>query len=410
MKLLFIDRYFYPDLQATSCILTDLTTHVAGKHKVTVVCGYPSSFSKKKIKRRFFSDREIYDSIEIIRVWSPDLPRRNVIFRWINYVGFIVNAFLMALFLRRWDLTVVMTSPPLVGITAYILSKIRSIPYLFICQDIVPESAIGVGMIGRGFLAHCLDVLNVLVMENSTRIVSVGERMRDMLIAKGIAGDRIDVIPNWTNVGIIKQMPKDNPFSRRYGIHDKFVVMYAGNIGLSYNLEDVVYAAEYLREVKDVVFVVVGDGSNKVNIVSLACKIKAANIVFLPFQGEELMSSVLASADVSVVMLRKGLSGYVIPSKIYGILTSGRAVVGVVEEDSEIARLIKEADCGVVVSPGKPKLLSDAITSLHENRDLLNIYASNALNYAREKDFMHTSLEKYDALFNSLTALIAPQS
>jgi glycosyltransferase involved in cell wall biosynthesis len=406
MKITFIDRYFYPDLQATSCILTDLASYLVKKHKITVISGYPSNFSEKIIKQKFFFGREIYKDIENIRIWNPEFPRKYVILRWTNYIYFIICAFLIASFLPKQDLTVVMTSPPLANISAYLLKKIKKIPYLYICQDIIPESAIVGGLIEDGILARYINILNMCIMENSVKIVAVGERMKQRLTDKGVMPDRIQVISNWTNIGLIKQLPKDNPFSRKYNIYNKFVVMHAGNIGLSHNLEDLVYAAKYLLEFRDILFLIIGSGANKERIVSLVKSNELNNIIFLPFQEQDVLSQVLASSDISMAMLKRGLCGYVIPSKIYTILASGRAVIAVVEEESEIADIIKEANCGVVVEPGNPKLLSEIIVNLYKNRNLLNIYATNALTYANEKNFMQTSLEMYDTLFRDLQSFI----
>jgi len=402
MRILFIDRYFYPDKQATACLLTDLAERLTKKHKITVCCGYPL-LTKHKIGYKYFLRREEYKDIAIFRIISMQLNKENKLCRWFNYLSFIFTVSLFVLFIEPPDLAVVMTSPPLVGISAYILKKIKKVPYLYICQDIIPESALGAGIIGRkSFLRYFINFLNVRIMKNAIKVVALGEKMRQRLKDKGLGFSKIEIISNWTNAALVKVLPKDNLFSRQYKLQDKFVVLYAGNLGLSHNLEDLIFAADKLRDFPDIFFLMVGEGSAKKRIMDLSVQLGLKKIIFLPFREPEEMNEVLACADVSVVMLKKGLSGFVVPSRIYSILASARSVLGVVDEDSEIAQIIKEANCGEVVEPGKPILLSECILKLYRNRALLKEYAQNAFNYACRTNFKESSLTKYEELIDNL--------
>jgi len=402
MRLLFIDRYFYPDLQATSCLLTDICIYLTQEHEVTVVCGKPSGFSAYCQNYRSFVSREVYQRVNVLRVRSSDFAKENLLMRFLNFITFYFTSFWQAANLGKQDLSVVMTSPPLIGMVAYFLKLFRGTPYLCICQDIFPDSVSIPGRLKNKFLIAVFDWCNRLILKNALKVVALSDLMMKRLTDKGLDQEKIRVIPNWTDSGIVKPMPKDNAFSREHGINNKFAVIYAGNVGFSHYLEDLVYVAKELAEFEDIVFVIIGDGARKKAIISLVGELGLKNVIFLPYQNKEVISSALASGDILVVTLSKGLGGYVVPSRIYGFLSSGRAIICVMDENSEAGEMVKEADCGDVVSPGQPSSLAKSIKSLYQDKQRLAGYAANAAKYAEQKNFKQSSLEKYRVLINSI--------
>lgn len=402
MKILFIDRYYYPDWQGTACILSDLCAHLSGRHQITVICGNPSWPSSSKTNARLSSAEGESRGVQVTRVFCTNFGKKKDAGRLSNYASFLSSALLKALTCQRPDLVVVMTSPPLVSLVALCIKKIKRVPFVIICQDLFPETAIVSGALKKGTVSRICDFLNTFSMRNALSIVTISQLMKAKVQEKGIPSGRITVIPNWTNSGYLKPLPKNNHFSRRYGLEDKFVVMSAGNIGLSHNLNDVLSVVKGLETIENLCFLVMGEGSGKADAVSLAERAKIKNALFLPLQEQGVLNEALASADVFLIVLKKGLGGYTMPSRIYSYLAVGRAVIAVVDPHSEIAELIQEAGCGVVIPPDDLPALSSAISILHRNPKELEKYSNNALVYSRQKSFMLNGLKAYSDFFANL--------
>jgi len=192
---------------------------------------------------------------------------------------------------------------------------------------------------------------------------------RRLVEGKGADPTKVAVIHNWADCSAVAPGPRDNAFAREHGLVDKFVALHAGNIGLSQDLEIVLHAAEQLRDRNDIVFVFVGDGSKKKDLQDLAVRRDLRNVMFLPFQPREAMDQSYATADVSLISLKRGLAGVIVPSKVYNVLASGRPCVAAVEQDCEVAQIIHDAGCGYVVAPGDAAALRSRVVQLADDRD-----------------------------------------
>jgi glycosyltransferase involved in cell wall biosynthesis len=174
------------------------------------------------------------------------------------------------------------------------------------------------------------------------------------------------VIPNWVDTGTLLPQPRVNAWGEEEGLAGHFVVMHSGNVGHAQNLDALVRAATFLRDLDDLAIAIVGTGARHDSLVELAGLLEVEDTVrFWPYQPRELLSQSLSSADVHVVGLARGLSGYVVPSRLYGILAVGRPVIVAADPESETAQLVEEVGCGVVVPPGRPELLAEAIREAH---------------------------------------------
>jgi glycosyltransferase involved in cell wall biosynthesis len=192
---------------------------------------------------------------------------------------------------------------------------------------------------------------------------------RRLVEGKGADPAKITIIHNWADCRAVAPGPRDNAFARQHGLVDRFVVLHAGNIGLSQDLEIVLHAAEQLRERPDVVFVFVGDGAKKKNLQEIAERRDLRNVKFLPYQPRETMDQSYATADVSLVSLKRGLAGVIVPSKIYNVLASGRPCVAALEQDCEVADIIRQHGCGYVINPGNASALTARVLDLAADRE-----------------------------------------
>jgi glycosyltransferase involved in cell wall biosynthesis len=206
-----------------------------------------------------------------------------------------------------------------------------------------------------------------LYLRRADRIVAIGETMKRRLEEKGADPDRITVIPNWVDTSAIVPQPRENEWARRRLLNGRFIVMHSGNVGHAQDLETLVRAATFLRDLDDLQIVIVGFGARHADTVALAKRLELGSLVrFMPYQSRGVLSESLSSAHIHFVGLAKGLAGFIVPSRLYGILSAGRPVIVGADPDSETARLVSEIGCGIVLPPARPELVAQAIRDAHD--------------------------------------------
>jgi colanic acid biosynthesis glycosyl transferase WcaI len=191
-----------------------------------------------------------------------------------------------------------------------------------------------------------------------------------LIHGKGADPAKITIIHNWADIAAIVPSSKQNSFSAAHGLDTRFVVLHAGNIGLSQNLDVVIEAAGLLKERDDIVILFIGDGNRKAALEAAVAARQLENVRFLPFQPRDRLRWTYASSDVCLVSLKPGLAGYIVPSKLYPILAAGRPYIAAVEKMSEVAALTERHRCGVLVEPGDAVQMADAILRLADQRDV----------------------------------------
>jgi putative colanic acid biosynthesis glycosyltransferase WcaI len=381
LNIVFFNRSYWPDFGATGQLLTELTQDLArdsGFH-VTVVAGGESSAAKGSFGLGLVS-REEHEGVAILRARGTKLTRRGFAGRFLNYISYFLSAIWASFQLGRRgrpDVIVALTDPPIIGLVAWATARRTGARFVFLCQDIFPEVAVLLEDFRSETVNFLLERVNRFLVRRADRIVALGDTMKRRLVeGKGAPAEKVSVIHNWADSRLLSPRPKANPFSREHGLHERFVVMHAGNMGLSQNLDSIL---EVASEIPEVVFLFVGDGVRKKTLEEGARERGLANVVFLPYQPRERMGDSYATADVFLVSLKRGLAGYIVPSKLYGILASGRPYVAAVEEDSEVAAITREHECGLLVAPGDVGGMVHEITRLHRDRELVRRLGEHAL-------------------------------
>ena len=298
-----------------------------------------------------------------------------------------------------------MTDPPIVGDAGVLVGRKFGAPVLVISQDVFPEIATELGRLRNPVVVGVLQALVGAYLRRADRIVAIGETMRQRLEAKGAAPERLRVIPNWVDTTEITPQPRDNDWARSHGLDSKFVVMHSGNVGHAQDLDSLVRAATFLRDLDDLRFVIAGFGARHAEMVRLARRLDLKDrIRFLPYQRRERLPLSLSAADLHVVGLAKGLAGYVVPSRLYGILSAGRPVIAAAEEDSETARLVSEVGCGLVIEPGRPELLARTIRAARDGAYDLEAMGRRGREYVEREADREVAMERYRALVAELLA------
>jgi len=367
MRVGFFNRSYWPDFGATGQLLTELAEDLVAHHDcdVTVVTGYPLR------GRERLAAREVRRGVEIVRAAGTTLDPRRFAGRATNYMTYFGSACAAGLRMAKPDVVVALTDPPIVGLAALLAARRHGAPFVFLCQDIFPEVAVLLEDFHSRGVNKGLELVNRFLVRRADAIIALGDTMKRRLVeGKGADPERVAVIHNWADCAALAPGPKDNAFARAHGLHDRFVVMHAGNIGLSQNLDVLLEAAERLRAHDGIRFVFVGDGSRRVALEGRARERGLRNVLFLPYQPREEMAISYAAADLFLVSLKPGLAGYIVPSKLYSILAAGRPYVAAVEDACEVADITDRHACGFIVRPGDADALAARIVDVYRNAPL----------------------------------------
>jgi len=310
-RLLVMNQYYWPGVEATAKLLTELCESLAGEYEVTVVCGATAGASP---------GFELKNGVRVARVPSAAFDRARMPLRAANYLSYLLLALFRGLIVERPDVVFAQTDPPFVGLVGLLVARRFGVPFVVGVKDLLPETAVEFGGLRSPVPAETIRRTIDFYLRRADCVVAIGDTMRRRLQDRGI--ERVTVIPDWVDTDSIRPQEQDSD--------GHFVVMHSGNIGHTQDLDTLVAAA---REVPDVDVVIVGAGSRRAELERLASGVP--NVSFRPFQPRERLSESLSSATLHFVGLASGLSGYVIPSRLYGVLAAGRPVLVAAEADSE---------------------------------------------------------------------------
>jgi len=384
-RILVLNQYYAPAFESTGQLLTQLCEALAEDYDVTVLTaaveGAPA--------------RERQNGVDVIRVFSTSFERRRLPLRAANYLSYVASSLGRALGEARPDLVLCMSDPPFIGSLARMTALRHRVPYLVIVQDVFPEIAVQLGRLTNPVLVGSLDLLVASALKHADCVVAIGETMRDRLVEKGVPSGAIEVIPNWIDADELQPQPRDNAWAREHDLEDAFVVMHSGNVGWAQDLDVLVRASTFLRDLERLRFVVIGSGARQADIVELHERLDVDGFLFLPYQPREVLPQSLSTGDLHYIGLAPGLAGYVVPSRMNGVLSVARPVIVGADEESEIVRVVESAGCGVTVSPGRPERLAAAIRRAYEGHYDLEEMGRNGREYVLSTINRPISIERY---------------
>ena len=410
LHIVFFNRSFYPDMAATGQLLTELCEALVQEYscRVSVVAGVPLIPLGEEVsivRRGIFFHRQRHKGIDILRARGTRFSKHRFLGRASNYISYFLCACYAGLRLDRPDVVVALTDPPIIGLAGYLTSRRFKAPLVISYRDVFPEVARLLEDFQSEFANRILERVNRFLAAKADRIITLGETMRRRLIeGKGAAPQKTVVIPDWADCTEIFPRPKRNPFSLAHGLSDLFVVMHSGNIGLSQGLEVLIQAAVHLKPYPDIQVVFVGDGVKKLSLEAQVHFLGATNVQFLPYSPKEQLADSFASADLFIISLKPGLAGYIVPSKLYGILAAGRPYVASVEEDCEVTAVTRRFEGGLLANPVDPEDLARKILILYRDRPLTQRLGENARKAAMEFD-RPKMVQAYRNLCHELTGL-----
>ena len=402
-RIIFLNRYFHPDHSATSQLLSDLAFHLAAVgHAV-----------------RVFTSRQLYDNpaaalpatetargLTIRRLSATHFGRAGLPGRGADYASFYVAVWreLMAS-TEPGDIVVAKTDPPLLCLPAASAARRRGLLLVNWLQDVYPEVAMRLRVpLVAGPLGTALLKWRDAALRQAAANVVVGEGMAAVVCGRGVAADRIQVISNWCDDDKIRPVAlADNELRREWGLADRFVVGYSGNLGRAHEYATLLDAALRLRDEPRIMFLFVGGGSR---MGELRRQVTAhgldANFRFLPYQDRARLNFSLGAADVHWLSLRPELEGLIVPSKFYGIAAAGRPIIAVAAPDGEIAALVREHNCGIVVAPDDGAALAAALRELAANPEAVVAMGSRARTMLDAQFTRRQAFARWEGLFDAL--------
>ncbi len=388
-RVIFVNRFFDPDISATSQVLTDLARRLAEQGvDVHVVCSRllyegtaPALPAYEELQR-----------VKVHRIWTTRYGRAFLPGRALDYASFYPAAMLqLRKLVRSGDIVVAKTDPPLLSVAIAPLVRRRGANLVNWLQDVFPEVA---GGLRSGWLSTLLLKPLMRLRDGSLRgarmNVVLGSGMHDYLRDRNVPEARLRIVENWAVGEPIRPIPvQASALRRSLGVGDRLVVGYSGNLGLAHDYETILAAAELLRGDAGIVFLMVGGGSGMRKLKAAAHGRGLENLRFLPYQPRERLADSLAAADVHLVTLLPSVESYMVPSKLYGAMAVGRPVIFVGQSTGEVARAIARAGCGCNVPAGDGLRLASELQRMHDDPALrarlgLNAAAAYDANYTFE--------------------------
>jgi colanic acid biosynthesis glycosyl transferase WcaI len=361
MRILLLNEYYPPDTSATAKMAAQVAEALAQRHEVTVVAGRPS-YDPEEFYPFTFLRHDVRNGVTVERVGSTAYPRHQMRRRVSNYLSYLALAIPRALAIQS-DVILAMTDPPIAGIAGAFVARMAGRPFVYNIRDLYPDMAIGGDIVRPSRWMDRWEEMHRRALREAARVIVLGDDMRTRILSKGVAPQRVVVVRDGTSFSA--SMPEPNhPAVQEIRCDFPFVVLHAGNLGFYGAWGTLLKAAEILRNQK-LGFVFIGGGANLAALEASAAN--SPNVRFLPFRPVEQVPHVMAAGDLHVVTVRRGLEGVVVPSKVYSILAAGRPILAVAAAESDVAQIVRESGCGVVVDPDDPADVAAAIHALHND-------------------------------------------
>ena len=369
----FINRFFYPDLSATSSILQGIAFDLAAQGHAVHVTTSQQLYEDASAR---LPRLECIRGVTIHRIPSTRFGRSSLVGRAIDYATFYASAACHLIWVvKRRDVLIAKTDPPLISVVAAAVARIRGALLVNWLQDIFPEVATAADLGGRWARLPLagLRVLRNWSLATARRNVVIGERMAEYLASLGIARQSLVLIPNWADPDIIHPIA-DNPLLDEWGLRGRIVVAYSGNLGRVHEVPTLTGAIEDIvgrgsdPVAASIMFVFIGGGAMRAELEREIESRRLGNVRLFPYQPINRLAETLAVADLHLVSLRPEQEGFVVPSKIYGVMAAARPTLFIGASDGEVARLVQGYGMGKVVAAGDSRALSDAILDLAKDQ------------------------------------------
>lgn len=383
--------------------MTGIGEGLTNDFAVKVICGQPN-YAGRGIRA---PKKEMHNGVEIFRVWGTTLDKNVLFCRLINMLTLGVSMFIKTLVsIKKNEEVLVVSAPPTLPFLTAFAARLRGASYTLIIQDKYPETLTAVGTIDPdSYFIKILERLNKWLYSRASRIAVVGRDMKELVenqLPEGYEKSkiRLAVIQNWAALEEINPQPKrENYLIQELNLGEKFVFLYAGNMGYPQDIESIVCCAEKLNSTDRFHFIFIGSGVKRKWLEKQVASKNLENITILDSLPRSEQSSFLNACDVGLVSLIKKMRGVAMPSRTYNLMAAGKPILALTEADSEVARVLEEEAIGWQVEPGEPEKLLEMIYKIYEERQRLPQMGEKARRAALNKYSVETAVDKYKNLF-----------
>jgi colanic acid biosynthesis glycosyl transferase WcaI len=402
-RLWLVSEVYYPEEISTGYYLTTIAEGLTDDHDVKVLTGQPKHMARGVVAPK----HEIRNGVEIFRTWGTTLDKNVMLFRLINMATIGIGILFSSLKrFRKGDHVLVVTAPPSLPVTTTLAVLLKGASITLLVQDSYPEILEACGTIKKGGIAsNVINFFNRWVYKYASRIIVMGRDMKE-LFEKKAAGLSVPVIPipNWADLESVSPMPRtENKLLTELGILDKFVLLYAGNIGHPTDVETIIRAAEKLQHREEFYFVFIGSGAKKPWVENEVERLSLKNVRVLSYRPRGEQRDFLNGCDVGLVALIDGMWGTAMPSRTYNIMAAGKPVLAITEQGSELARVIDEDLTGTYVAPGDVDGFIRSLWELYSSPDDLEERGRRARAAALAKYSAATAVESYRRALSGLS-------
>lgn len=351
-------------------------------HQVTVLTAVPHYPSGRVTQayRGFKVQRTVENGVQVIRVPLPSVDRSNLGQRLFQFLAYQIGA-VLAGWKIDCDVFISITPSLEIWLPFVYFSVFRDKPVVYSVHDVYPDSGIQLGIFRHKSIIKAITYLEQGCAKRAGIVRILSQSFAEGIKRLGVSEARIRLIYDWVDTDLITPLPRANPFAIEHSLDRNFIVLYAGNLGFSQGLETVLETARMLVD-EDVQFVFVGEGAAKESLISMAASYQLRNVTFLPFQPRTRLPEVLATANVSLVILRQDMGFNSLPSKTLSILASGRPIIASIDPGSDTWDLVERSRSGVCIPPEDPIRLKEAILNLRENSTLCEKMGQRGRQYA----------------------------
>lgn len=390
MKILFISHYFPPEVNApANRTFEHARRWVADGHAVTVITGVPNH-PKGQIfpgyENRWIQE-ETCDGIRVIRTWMYLGASESALTRSLNYVLFAFTVLAAALRAGTPDVVVATTPQFFSGVAGAIVSRMKRRPFVLEVRDLWPDSIVQLLPLRSRLLTRFLEMIEKLLYRTADGIVVNSRAFIDHIATFGIPKRRISLVYNGIDPALFHVGDRDVELLREHGLEGRFLVAYIGTLGMAHGLTTVLEAAERVRDLEDVLFLLIGDGADRSRLEEELAERGLTNVRLLGLRPRAEIPRWIATIDVSLVLLRDlPVLETVVPSKIFETLAEARPVI--LAARGEIRRMVEEAKAGFVIDPESPSQLADAVRLVRANPDEARTRARNG------REWVHASFQR----------------
>lgn len=408
MRILVLPSYFYPEVYSSAHLDNDLYAHFSSVGiQVVAYVPIPSRgvdsttrelYRNKKYELFFDGNFELHR----FRLFNET---KSTISRAFRYGLSAAIQLIKGLFTRDIDAVFLVSTPPIIGIVGALLHKIKRIPFIYVVQDIFPDSLVNTGLSRKGSLAWKIGrIIENFTYRNATRIIVISQDFKSNLLKKNVPEEKIEVIHNWIDTTSIFPVERYNNilFSEWELSPSLFYIVYAGNFGNAQSVHTIIESAQLLQSETNIQFLLIGGGSQEDTLKELVASCKLQNVKFFPLQSSEKLSLIYSLGDVGIVCCKKGMGKNAFPSKTWSYLAAGTPIIASYDLDSELASMANSNGFGISINPENAKEMADSILKLRNNKQLLQEMSSTAKTFVESHASKKKAMERYLQVINSV--------